>query len=58
MKVHNVIDGPISSHVFNKDKTLVALCPNNNVVLIYKVTESGFSEKPVAVLTGHDKIGV
>ena len=30
--------GPISCHAFNKDKSLVAIVPNSNIVFIYKNT--------------------
>jgi len=43
----------ISCHAFNGDKSMMAVCPNNNQVHIYK--KSGSSWTRTAVLKEHDK---
>eukprot|EP00004_Rigifila_ramosa_P018829 TRINITY_DN472_c0_g1_i1.p1 TRINITY_DN472_c0_g1~~TRINITY_DN472_c0_g1_i1.p1 ORF type:complete len:387 (-),score=95.61 TRINITY_DN472_c0_g1_i1:116-1231(-) len=45
----------ISCHAFNKDQSLVALCPNNNEIHIYKKVSGGKYE-PVQILAEHDQL--
>jgi len=44
----------ITCHAWNKDGTLVAICPNSNEVHIYKKTGTGFEK--VTELTEHDQV--
>jgi len=44
----------ITCHAWNKDGTLVALCPNNNEVHIYKKTASGLEKQ--SELKEHDQV--
>lgn len=44
----------ITSHAFNKDGTMVALCPNNNELHIYK--KNGNNYEPQFVLAEHDQV--
>ncbi|XP_013792276.2 actin-related protein 2/3 complex subunit 1B-like [Limulus polyphemus] len=44
MEVHNFGSNPVSCHTWNKDKTQLALSPNNNEVLIYKKAGEKWTE--------------
>ncbi|RHZ76445.1 hypothetical protein Glove_197g75 [Diversispora epigaea] len=46
--------GPITTHAFNKDRTQVAICPNNNEVQIHQRTAGGWSL--IHTLVEHDKL--
>ncbi|CAG8525546.1 9904_t:CDS:2, partial [Ambispora gerdemannii] len=46
--------GPITAHAFNKDRTQVAICPNNNEVQIY--AKSGAGWNLLHTLIEHDKL--
>eukprot|EP01092_Planopodium_desertum_P011871 TRINITY_DN5481_c0_g2_i1.p1 TRINITY_DN5481_c0_g2~~TRINITY_DN5481_c0_g2_i1.p1 ORF type:complete len:348 (+),score=86.03 TRINITY_DN5481_c0_g2_i1:34-1077(+) len=43
----------ITCHAFNADRTQIAICPNNNQVIIYKKTAGGWEKE--ATLKEHDK---
>ncbi|KND00713.1 uncharacterized protein SPPG_03831 [Spizellomyces punctatus DAOM BR117] len=54
-EVHQLVWGrPISCHAFNKDRTQVAICPNDNTVEIYQRNGSGW--ELTETLTGHDQL--
>eukprot|EP01127_Copromyxa_protea_P016880 TRINITY_DN509_c0_g1_i3.p1 TRINITY_DN509_c0_g1~~TRINITY_DN509_c0_g1_i3.p1 ORF type:complete len:369 (-),score=94.63 TRINITY_DN509_c0_g1_i3:23-1129(-) len=44
----------ISCHSWNRDRSRIALCPNNNLVLIYKVQGGAYTLEHT--LTGHDSL--
>ncbi|KAI9010150.1 WD40-repeat-containing domain protein [Hyaloraphidium curvatum] len=46
--------GPISAHAFNKDRSQVAVCPNNNEVHVYARGSAGWTL--AQVLGEHDKL--
>lgn len=52
--VQQICGSPITCHAFNKDRTELALCPNNNEVHIYK--KSGTTWNLTQVLAEHDKL--
>lgn len=51
-EVHNLGVDAISCHAWNKDKTEVAICPNNNEIQVYRRTSSGW--KLLETLQEHD----
>ncbi|CAG8757749.1 18538_t:CDS:2 [Dentiscutata erythropus] len=42
-EIHQFNLGPITAHAFNKDRTQVAICPNNNEVHIYQKSGKGWN---------------
>uniref|UniRef100_A0A1D1YN76 Actin-related protein 2/3 complex subunit n=1 Tax=Anthurium amnicola TaxID=1678845 RepID=A0A1D1YN76_9ARAE len=53
-EVYQLNLGPITAHAFNKDRTQVAICPNNNEVQIYK--KAGKDWNLIHTLAEHDKL--
>ncbi|CAI2163398.1 20472_t:CDS:2 [Funneliformis geosporum] len=53
-EIHQLNFGPITAHAFNKDRTQVAVCPNNNEVQIY--TKAGKGWNLIHTLAEHDKL--
>ncbi|CAG8643551.1 4988_t:CDS:2, partial [Paraglomus occultum] len=53
-EVHQLNIGPITAHAFNRDRTQVAICPNNNEVQIYQ--KIGNSWNLLHSLFEHDKL--
>ena len=51
------VEDKITCHAWNKDKTQLAVCPNNNTVVIFKkpATEDGTWER-IATLSEHDAL--
>ncbi|XP_076329119.1 actin-related protein 2/3 complex subunit 1A-like isoform X2 [Tachypleus tridentatus] len=52
MEVHNFGSSPVSCHTWSKDKSQLALSPNNNKVLIYKKASEKWTEPEL--LSQHD----
>src|SRR3954469_18905504 len=52
--VYQVVNTPITCHAWNKDRTQLALCPNNEQVHIYQV--SGNTCTLLHILDQHDKL--
>ncbi|KAI9140107.1 putative actin-related protein 2/3 complex subunit 1A [Paraphysoderma sedebokerense] len=53
-EIHQLVNAPITAHAFNKDRTKVAICPNNNEVQIYE--KQGNAWVLGYVLEEHDKL--
>ncbi len=53
MQVYKLAE-TITAHAWNKDRTQVAICPNNNEIIIYEVTGDKFVEKNR--LLKHDQV--
>jgi actin related protein 2/3 complex subunit 1A/1B len=55
VETHQILNGTaITAHSFNKDRTKLALIPNNNEVNIYKKVGSNWQNS--VTLTDHDKL--
>ncbi|CAH1760512.1 20055_t:CDS:2 [Entrophospora sp. SA101] len=53
-EIHQFNFGPITAYSFNKDRTQVAICPNNNEVQIYQKSSGNWDL--IHTLVEHDKL--